>query len=102
LRPDISNVVKELSKFMDGATWVAYHEMLHIIKFVIDTKDFGLKIEPEIKDKLKRNSKFFCDSDQAGDPETNISVSGLIVYLLDISICWKNFHVAPTGINLYS
>jgi hypothetical protein len=31
LRPDISNVVREFSKCMDGATWAAYHEMLHVI-----------------------------------------------------------------------
>jgi hypothetical protein len=33
---------------MDGATWVAYHEMLRLIEFVINTRDLGLKIEDEM------------------------------------------------------
>jgi hypothetical protein len=40
-RPDISNVVRELSKCMNGATWGAYHEMLLVIEFEIDTKELG-------------------------------------------------------------
>jgi len=45
-RPDISNVVRELSKCMDGATIGTYLELLRVIKFVLDTKNFGLKIRP--------------------------------------------------------
>jgi hypothetical protein len=40
-------VVRVFSECMDGATWGAYHEMLRVIKFEIDTKDLGLKIEPK-------------------------------------------------------
>jgi hypothetical protein len=36
--PDISNMLREISKCMSGATWDAYHEMLRVIKIVIDTK----------------------------------------------------------------
>ena len=89
-RPDISNVVRELSKCMDGATWGAYLEMLRVIKFVIDTKTFGLKIMPKIEDSEDWNLKIFCDSDWAGDAETRISVTGFIVYLLDVPICWRS------------
>jgi hypothetical protein len=42
--PDISNIVRKLSKCMDSATWGAYNELLRVIKFVIDTKTFGLKV----------------------------------------------------------
>ena len=37
-RPDISNVVRELSKCMDGATIGTYLELLRVIKFVFDQK----------------------------------------------------------------
>ena len=47
-RPDIANVVRELSKVMDGATPAAIKEMKRVIKFVLDTRHYGLKIEPVV------------------------------------------------------
>jgi hypothetical protein len=38
--------------------WGAYHEMLRIVKFVIDIKPFGMKIEPKIENEMNWNSKF--------------------------------------------
>jgi hypothetical protein len=35
--PHIRNIVQEVSKCMDSATWGAYYELLRVIKFVIDT-----------------------------------------------------------------
>jgi hypothetical protein len=43
-RPDLSNAVRELSKRMDRATFGTYQEMLHVVKFVLDTKNYCLKI----------------------------------------------------------
>jgi hypothetical protein len=51
-RPDISSIVRELSKCMDSATWGAYNELLRVIKFVIDTKIFGLKVQPKFGNNL--------------------------------------------------
>jgi hypothetical protein len=45
-RPDLANVVRELSKCMDGANLAAYKEILRVIKFVLDTKDYCLKLNP--------------------------------------------------------
>ena len=44
-RPDIANCVRELSKVLDGATQGSYKEMLRVIKYVLDTKTLGLKME---------------------------------------------------------
>ena len=88
-RPDICNVVRELSKCVDGATIGTYLEMLRVIKFVIDTKTFGLKMSPKIENQ-NWTLKVFCDSDWAGDPETRISVTGFIIYLLNVPICWRS------------
>jgi hypothetical protein len=46
-RPDLANVVRELSKCMDGASIAAYKEMLRVVKFVLDTKLYCLKIQPK-------------------------------------------------------
>jgi hypothetical protein len=32
----------------------------------------------------------FCDSKWAGDPETRVSVTGFIIYLLSVPICWRS------------
>jgi hypothetical protein len=32
----------------------------------------------------------YCDSDWAGEAETRISVTGFIIYLLGVPICWRS------------
>jgi hypothetical protein len=46
-RPDFANVVCELSKFMDGSSTAAYKEMQIVVKFVLDTKLYCLKMQPK-------------------------------------------------------
>jgi hypothetical protein len=75
-RLDISNIVRELSKCMNAASWGSYQELLRVIKFIDDTKSFGLKAMPKLDDDFSWNLKVFCDSDWAGDPETRVSVTG--------------------------
>jgi hypothetical protein len=36
------------------------------------------------------NSKKICDSDYSENPETIISITEFIVYLLDALICWRS------------
>jgi hypothetical protein len=96
---DLCNVVRELSKCVDGATMGTYTEMLRVVKFVLDTKNFCLKISPKI-DSTKWNLKVFCNSDWDGDPETRISVTGFIVYLQNVPVCWRS--KAQHGVTLSS
>jgi hypothetical protein len=51
-RPDISNIVEELSKFMDATTWGAYNKLLRVIKFVINIKTIGLKVQSRLDNNL--------------------------------------------------
>ena len=44
LRPDIVNTVKELSKSLDGCTEASFRQMLHVIKYVLDTNNMSLKM----------------------------------------------------------
>jgi hypothetical protein len=98
-RPDLCNVVGELSKCIDRATMGSYLEMLRVVKFVIDTKTFFLKIRPKFDGK-NWNLKVFCDSDWAGDPEKRISVTMFIVYLQNVPVCWRS--KAQIGVTLSS
>jgi hypothetical protein len=75
---------------MDSVTWGAYNELLRVIKLIIDTKTFGLKIQPKLDNNLGWDLKIFCDSNWAGDSETRVNVTGFIIYLLNVPICWRS------------
>jgi hypothetical protein len=42
----------------------------------------------------------YCNSDWAGDAETRISVTGLIIYLPGVPICWRS--KGQKGVTLFS
>ena len=68
-RPDISNPVRELSKTMDAPAPAHLKEMYKLIRFVLSTKDYGLKFKL-IKSIRKWVLKALSDSDFASDEET--------------------------------
>ena len=88
-RPDIANAVRELSKSMDGATLAGLKELKRVIKYVIDTEEYGLKIEPK-QDDVKWSLVAYTDSDWAGDKESRISISGYILYFAGVPIAWRS------------
>lgn len=91
-RPDIANAVRELSKVNDGTMKAYQKELLRLIKFVVDTKDWMLKYE--LKDESKNANKWvlkaFCDSDFAGDKDNRLSVAGYGVYIYGCLVVWKS------------
>ena len=90
-RPDIANSTRELSKVMDKPTPAAMKELMRVIKYVLDTKDYGLKLNPKA---LNSDGFFevvlFSDSDWAGDKETRQSVTGYCIFLQGCPISWKS------------
>ena len=89
-RPDIANAVRELSKVLDCSTQGAYKEMLRCIKYVLDTKTLGLKMWPTEGVNQPWEVMCFTDSDYASDPDTRRSVSGYIIFLHGVPICWRS------------
>ena len=89
-RPDIANAVRELSKVADGATEAHWKAMCRLIKYVLDTANYGLKIKP----KDNKNNLFYlegiADSEYAGDKDSRISVYGYIIYFCGAPIAWKS------------
>jgi hypothetical protein len=73
---------------------------LRVIKFVIDTKTSGLKVQPRLDNNLGWDLKIFCDSNCDGNPETRVSVTGFIIYLLNTPICWRS--KSQKGVTLLS
>jgi hypothetical protein len=68
-QPDIANAVRELSKCTAGANTAAYKELLQVIKFVLDTRDYGIKLAPKWEDPMLWELKIYSDSDWAGDKD---------------------------------
>ncbi len=89
-RPDIANAVCECTKVLDGATTHVYCEMLQIIKYVLDTKDYGLKIDPTYEKNKPWDLVCHLDSNYARDSDTRQSVSRFILYVCSIPISWRS------------
>jgi hypothetical protein len=87
-RPHFANVVRELSKCMD-ASLAAYKEMQRVIKFLLDTRMHCLKLQPR-HESDKWDLVLYCDSDWPENPESRISATGSIMYLLGVPICWRS------------
>ena len=64
-----------------------------MIKYVLDTPNYGLKIEPTI-DKRDKNIEWnlivYSDSDWAGDKENRMSITGFIIFVHGVPITWKS------------
>ena len=57
----------------------------------MDTKEYGLKIEPKQNQELEEfKMEMFTDSDYAGDAETRISITGYCLFLQGVAISWRS------------
>ena len=90
LCPDLANTTRKLSKANDGASPAAYKELLHVIRYVLDTKYFGLKIEPMENSNRPWEIVSFSNSDYAGNLISRRSISGFIVYVLGVPVSWQS------------
>ena len=100
-RPDIANATRELSKNMDKPTPASMKELLRVIKYVIDTKDFGLKFHPKVMNESETMEVIlYSDSDWAGDKESRISITGYCVFIQNCPVSWKS--KAQSGVTLSS
>ena len=87
-RPDLANAIRELTKVLDGATQAHYKAMLRVIKFVIDTELYGLRIQPHGNQPVEIVA--YSDSEYGGDRDTRVSVYGYKVYMNGALISWKS------------
>jgi len=78
-------------KVLNCLTEAAFKELKRVIKFVLDTKEYGLKIKPVI-DKADEawSVTVFTNSDYASDVKTCVSVMGFCIFLLGVPISWQS------------
>jgi len=78
-RPDVYNVVRDLARHMTSATQVHLNAMLRLMKYVSDTKERGLALNPMRSwDDTKEHDFIISrrsDSDYAKDTQTQKSIS---------------------------
>ena len=75
---------------MDDATEASYREMLRCIKYVVDTPDRGLKVEPKSLKEFVWELVLWTDSDWGGDKEDRRSISGFMLFLNGVLISWRS------------
>ena len=86
-RPDICNATRELSKGMVQANEAHYKQMLRMIKYMLTTKELYLR-QVMLNGPWKVTA--LCDFDYAGNNDTRKSVTGYIISLNGIILCWKS------------
>jgi hypothetical protein len=89
-RPDIANAVRELWKCMTGANRAAFKELMRVIKLVLDTREYGLKLAPKWEDVMLWELRIYSDSNWAGDKDNHKSITGFIIFLLGAPILWRS------------
>ena len=88
-RPDITNVVRELSKSMDGASMAHVTEMYRVINFVLETKTLVLRMVPTFKNGIWK-LEALSDSDFANDKDKKYRIYGYIIYFCGVPVAWKS------------
>ena len=90
-RPDIANLVCELSKALGSPSPAANKGLLKLLKFVLDTRNLVIKIKPKpFEDGCGWEVICFSDSDFAGNVESRISTAGLLLYVMGVPVSWKS------------
>ena len=99
-RPDICNPVRDLSKTINAPAPAQLKEMYKVIRHVLSTKGYGLKIELR-KDIMKWALKALSDSDFVSDKKSRISVFGNIIYFCGNPNCLEKQKDEKCGIVNY-
>ena len=89
-RPDLSNSVRELTKVMDGATKGHLKSLHRVVKYVLTTKNWRLKMNTSNNCEKDWKIKAYSDSDYGGDRDTRRSVSGYIIMVNGCVVSWRS------------
>jgi len=94
-RPDISNIVRELSRFVTKAQRAHVVALDRVMEYCLNTKDRGMVIKPEgnwnsKKDGIRMKVEGYSDSDYAKDLDGRRSVSGYGVFVNKAPVCVKS------------
>ena len=64
--------------------------MQHVIRYVLNTKILGLKLEPFRDASKPQEIECFCDIDYAGDPISRRTLGVFILCVLSVPVSWQS------------
>ena len=73
---------------MDRVNWAVYKEMKRVIKYVLDTKNYSLKMA--LSNKGKWQLEMFMNTNWAGNKNTYMFISGYLMFLNGCIINWRS------------
>ena len=79
-RPNISNVVRKLSKLNNKANYAHYKQMLQAINYILKSRNRLLRFM-STSEKDEWEFKCMCDSDYAEDKDNHFSVMDYCIYI---------------------
>lgn len=88
-RPDIAYAVSNLGSFMSDPNPNHWSGLRHIVSYLNETRDRGIKFGPVQRSKLNQ-VEIYCDSDYAGDTTTRRSRTGFLAMMNGGPIAWKS------------
>ena len=60
------------------------------IKYALDTQNIRLKFKPQHNNNKQWELNAYSNADFAGDKDTHISVTGYVVYIMNVPVCWRS------------
>ena len=88
--PNLANGTREPAKANNGVKPAAYKELQLVIRYVLDTKNLGLKIKPTGNSNEPREIICYSNSNYVGDLISRQRISGFILYVLGLLIFWQS------------
>ena len=93
-RPEIKNAVRDLSRWVSGASEKHVRAMYRVMRYCLGTPERGLVIKPNCRWNGSRDFEFevtgISDSDYAKCPSTRKSVTGFSVFLCGAVVTTKS------------
>jgi len=91
-RPDIAFAVGVLSKYSSNPGPIHWDQAVHVLLYLIGTKNHGLTFDGNNQDSDDLSSIIlgYTDSDWAGDIDTHRSTSGYVFLMCGAAISWSS------------
>ena len=84
-RPDISQAVGALSKYMSAPTTAHWLAAKHVLRYLASTTGYGITFNG-----ASAKLVGYCDADYAGDPDSRRSTTGYVFVLNGGAISWAS------------
>ncbi|KAG3015207.1 hypothetical protein PC120_g12286 [Phytophthora cactorum] len=85
-RPDISNAVAQLSRFLENPGHKHWDASIRVVRYLLKTKDVGITCDGRQGTKLVA----YSDADWAGNRDDRRSVSGLMLMMCGAPLVWRS------------